>query len=281
MSGSNDFVFSPYGTNSLETDYLTIIIAAILILIAFAFTKLAFWLIRKRNDSIHIQFSEKLCYVLLTIIGLIVTFDSSGATKTLLQGTAILTAIVGFAAQDSIKDIISGFLISMYRPFNTGDRIELESGISGVVEQLTLGHVILRDYGGMRILVPNSRINTMYVKNYSVNNGVCSIHLTFPVSYNSDVQKVKEVIQQAIVSSSYTLPAVSKNGEHRYSDVLFLEMADSALLFKTCIYYQANGATALEVRDDVTSKVWDALAENGIEIPYNYLNVVMKEGKQA
>ena len=267
----------PYGLGYAETDYLTLIITAVLILIAFAFIKLCYWIIRKKNNSIHVQFSEKLCYVLITLVGLVVAFDSNGATKTLLQGTAIITAIVGFAAQDSIKDIISGFLISMYRPFNTGDRIELESGIGGVVEQLTLGHTILRDYAGLKIIVPNSRISSMYVKNYSVSPNANSLHLTFPVSYNSDIRLTKDVIRQAIMESPYTIPYTQKDGSQQYSDTLFLEMADSALHFKTSVFYPANGPATSVVKDDITSRVWDALNQNGIEVPYNYMNVVMKE----
>ena len=267
----------PYGLGYAETDYVTLTLVIIFVLGAFAILKLSFWIIRKKDNSIHVQFTERLAYVLITLVGLVFAFNSNGVTKTFLQGTAIITAIVGFAAQDSIKDIISGFLISSYRPFNTGDRIELESGIGGVVEELTLGHTILRDYAGLKIIVPNSRISSMYVKNYSVSPKVNSLHMTFPVSYNSDIRLTKDVIRQAIMESPYTIPYTQKDGSQLYSDTLFLEMADSALHFKTSVFYPANGPAASVVKDDITSRVWDALNQNGIEVPYNYMNVVIKE----
>lgn len=84
------------------------------------------------------------------------------------------------------------------------------------------------------------------------------------------------MIGKAVEDSPYSIPGkAGKNGEE-YGPVYFLEYADSSLVMATTVYYKSD-IPMETVRSDINRRVKRALDENGIEIPYNYVNVVMSQ----
>ncbi len=199
----------------------------------------------------------------------------------LLKGSALIVAIVGFAAQTAISDIICGFLISMNKPFEIGDRIIIEGLEPGIVEDLTLRHVVISIYDDQKIIVPNSQLNTKTVVNTSYQKpDKRGIHLQFSVSYDTDIQKAIDAIRDSVSESPYTL-GVERNGIKEDSGpVYFLKYADSALILETTLWITRNTSTYTAITD-VNVRVKNAFQNRGIEIPYNYLNVVEYEGIKA
>lgn len=197
-----------------------------------------------------------------------------------LQGSALLVAIVGFAAQPAISDIVCGFLISIHKPFDIGDRIVIEGQEPGIVEDITLRHIVIRIYDDLRIIVPNSELNGKILTNTSYGMpDRRGIHLQYSVSYDTDVQKAMDIIRDCVVESPYTL-SVENNGIVEDSGpVYFLKFADSALLLDTTIWVTKNTNSYTAITD-INLRVNNAFIENGIEIPYNYVNVVEYEGSK-
>ncbi|MCH5345310.1 MAG: mechanosensitive ion channel, partial [Acetatifactor sp.] len=84
----------------------------------------------------------------------------SRLSTTLLAGSGIVALAVSLSAQESLSNIVSGLFISLFRPFNVGDRIKLiSSGVVGHVESITLRHTIIKTLTNTRITVPNSVMN--------------------------------------------------------------------------------------------------------------------------
>ena len=193
----------------------------------------------------------------------------------MLGGTAILSAVLAFAAQDTIRDILAGLMLSINKPFEIGDRIELSDGTAGIVEDMTVRHIVLRGIDTLRFVIPNSKINEMLVKNYSYHSEIRSINFRFSVGYDSDVELAKQVIFDAIKESDLTVPKPNPTGIPVYSPVYFIEFADSALIMTVTIYYTKMYPTEV-VKNEINTKVREALINNGIEIPYNYVTVVNK-----
>lgn len=194
----------------------------------------------------------------------------------LLGSAAVITGIVGFAAQDVIKDILSGILISIYKPFDLGDRIELEDGTVGIVESITMRHVVIVRIDTLRVVIPNSRINAASILNYSFGDIQRSCLFRFPVGYDSNIAKTKAVIGDAIKSSPYSVPGKKqKDGSMDYGQVYFIDIADSALIMAVTVYYNSQTASEM-LKDDINTRVFEALEENGIDIPYNHTSVIIK-----
>ena len=235
-----------------------------------------------KNDNINLRFVESVSRFIIIFVAVLWLVMSSKITEPLgrvvFQGTAIVGAIAGFAAQPVIADLICGLMISSAKPFNIGDRIELEDGSAGIVKDITLRHVVIQTIDTVRLIIPNSRLNGMLVTNMSYHTAVRSVHFRFNVSYDTDPTQAMAVIRQAVESCPYTIPG--HPGEHgdEYGPVYFIAYADSSLVMATTAYYQPT-VPSEAVKSDINTRVKQALDENGIEIPYNYVNVVMSGEK--
>ena len=219
-------------------------------------------------------YGKNIIRVAIILIAVIWVLVSSTATtdigKVLFQGTAILGAVFGLAAQPVLGDFFSGIAITLNRPFEIGDWIELENGTAGVVADITPRHVVLRSLGTVEIIVPNSKINALMIKDTSFKK-LRSTKMEFNVAYGTDTDKASEIIKNAVTASELTVPAKDED----YGPVFFEAFADSSLVLTMVVYYKQS-TSGLEVKTDVNKRVNDAFNEAGIEIPFNYVNVVMQ-----
>ena len=250
---------------------IAIVVTTIILLIYGKFVKNRL----KAKNNLTIRFTQNIIMVAIILIAVIWVLISSTATtdigKVLFQGTAILGAVFGLAAQPVLGDFFSGIAITLNRPFEIGDWIELENGTAGVVADITPRHVVLRSLGTVEIIVPNSKINALMLKDTSFKK-LRSVKMDFNVAYGTDVDKASEIIKTEIINSELTVPA--KNDE--YSEVFFEAFADSSLVLTTIVYFKQS-TSGLAVKNDVNKRVNDAFNKEGIEIPFNYVNVVMQK----
>ena len=233
----------------------------------------------KKSDKIHQRFLGKL-FSLIIIIACVVNIvevvdPSRGIYATMLKGSALIVAILGFAAQPAISDLICGFLISINKPFEIGDRIIAEGIEPGIVEDITLRHTVIRIYDGLRIIVPNSVLNSKTVIN-TTRGDERGIHMTFSVSYDTDVHAAVEAIRDCVAASPYTLPVETNGIMEDSGPVYFLKFADSALVLETTIWIKKESNSYVAV-SDINMRVNNMFRQLGIEIPYDYINVVERE----
>ena len=100
--------------------------------------------IRKKQEGLHLLFFERINKSVVLISGTILALSGFGGLgsvwKTFLGGTAIISAVLAFAAQDVIKDVLGGLMISIYKPFEIGNRVELENGTTGIIQDTINEH---------------------------------------------------------------------------------------------------------------------------------------------
>ena len=247
--------------------------------VPFRVNRIVFERIKKKQRGIHIVFFERINKAIILIGGTILALSGFGGLgsiwKTFLGGTAIISAVLAFAAQDVIKDVLAGLMISIYKPFEIGNRIELENGVAGIVVDITMRHVVLAGVETQKLIIPNSRINSMNLRNYSYHSTNRAAQFKFHIAYGSDVEKAIRVIRKAIMDSEYTIPGRDTKKGKDYGDVYFMAYEDSSLLLLTNVYYKSTVPSEV-LTSDVNLRVNKALAENGIEIPFPYVNVVQK-----
>ena len=256
--------------------------AVLVIAVAFVILRVSrklFQKIQNRKTKFNTQFTEKIFRFLVIFISIMWLVMSNSLTRSfgqsLFQSTAVIAAIAGFAAQNVLADLICGIILSSTKPFEPGDRIELENGITGIVKEVTLRHVVLQGIDTQIYIVPNSKINAQYVRNLSYRTKTRSVDFHFSVSYRTDPEFAKEVIRRAVMDSPLSVPG-KKHGkkEPEYAPVYFMAFKDSSLDLETTAYYKPDTPTEV-FKDDINTRVKKALEQNGIEIPYNYMNVVV------
>ncbi len=268
MTDTANFTF-----NRTSVAIITISIAVIVIIILGTLTRK-----NKNFKVLHRRYLAQLfqlfliAYCIVRIVGLV---DSDiNIHSIFITGSAIIVAIVGFAAQTAISDILCGFLISIFKPFEIGDRIKIEGMQDGVVDDITLRHIVVSIYDGLKIIVPNSQLNTKTLINSSYHiQDRRGIHLKFSVSYDTDVHKAMDLIRDCVAESPYTL-GVKRNGVHEDSGpVYLLEFGESALVLETTIWVTRDTSSYVATTD-INLRVIKSFRENGIEIPYRYINVI-------
>ncbi len=230
----------------------------------------------KRGMNVSHQFLEKVIDLILIVYFIVIPLGGDEVATSLLGSTAVIAAIVGLAANDVIKDMLAGLQISIYKPFNVGSRVQLEDGRTGIVEKLNLRHVVLRQIDTTRLIVPNSKAGTMIITNYSYGDVPRSVEMRFPISYEADLDQAKMVIRDTICNNPLTLNKDSFDEKDPNSrSVYFLDLSDSSIIIGATIYFPYEIRSEV-IRDEINTQVFKALKAANIEIPFNYVNVVMK-----
>jgi len=121
-------------------------------------------------------------------------------SKTLFAGAGILAAIIGFAAQEAVSNIISGIFMVVYKPFRVGDTIKLLSNNqSGVVEDITLRHTIIKGADNRRLVVPNSVISREQILNANLQDERIQLFLEVYLTYKSDHNKALGIMKEEML----------------------------------------------------------------------------------
>lgn len=114
----------------------------------------------------------------------------------LFAGAGILAAIIGFASQQAISNIISGIFIVISKPFRVGDRVDIGIEYEGVVEEITLRHTVIRNFENRSIIIPNSLINSQTIVNSSLYNQMICRHVEFNISYETSIDRAIAIIRE-------------------------------------------------------------------------------------
>ena len=259
---------------------LLVVGAAIVVFVALRLERKVARKVLARNNTINLRFVESVVRFVIIFVAVLWVVMSSKVTEPLgrvvFQGTAIIGAIAGFAAQPVISDLICGVMISSAKPFDLGDRIELDNGTAGIVKDITLRHVVIQTIDTVKVVIPNSKLNGMLITNLSYHTTIRSVHFRFNVSYDTDPTQAMAVIRKAVEESPYSIPGKPGENGGEYGPVYFIQYADSSLVMATTVYFEPVTPSEV-VKSDINTRVMKALNENGIEIPYNYINVVMNK----
>lgn len=273
----------PEEMNVKEFLITVLIILVVTVLVIWGLMRLnrfIFKRIQKRHEGLHLLFFQRVCSATILIGGVIFVFSLLGGMdsvwKTLLGGTAIVSAVLAFAAQDVVKDILAGLMISLHKPFEIGNRIELEDGTVGIVKDMTMRHVVILGMDTQYYVIPNSTMSTMKIRNFSYHVRSRSANFNFYIAYGSDVEQAMQVIKNAIIGSPYSIPGKETEQGAEYADIYFMAFEESSLRMTTTVYFESTVRSEVLI-SDINCRVNHALAENGIEIPYPYINVIQKQ----
>lgn len=261
-----------------------IVHSVVYICIAFVLVKL----INKAFDKdkvanmIHMKFIKNaLVTITWVIAGCTIAGQFNGVSKlasTILAGSGILAAIIGLAAQESFSNILSGLFISIFKPFNIGDRISIVGdSTAGFVEDITLRHTIIRTYTNVSVIIPNSIIASSKIENSTYTKG-CSYPIEVDIAYeNKDKRhRAMEIMEEVVMSHPKFYDMRSEKDKVlgvKPVKALCTELGDSGIHMKILMWTEefSDNATACS---DCRMEIIDRLEEEGIEIPYNKIEII-------
>ncbi len=214
------------------------------------------------KDAINSLFST-IIYLVVLAIGLMVALNVLHLEQTvtsLLAGAGIIGLALGFAFQDISANFISGIFMAFRKPIKVGDIIETKNYM-GVVEKIDLRVTILRTFQGLHVLIPNKEVFQTPVTNYTKTHER-RIDLEVGVSYDADLEQVKEIALGAVNELPYLLP-------DKESNLFYKEFASSSINFVIQVWVKYPDEPGfLQARSDVIMSIKKAFDENGINIPF-------------
>lgn len=232
------------------------------------------------NDPTSYQFLKHLITGGIYIVGFslaIYTIPSLRAiASSLLAGAGILAVAVGFAAQQAMSNIISGFFIIIFKPFKINDRLTIKGTFSGIVEDITLRHTVIRNFENRRIIVPNSIISDDIVINSDFAADKICRWVDVGISYDSDIDKAKRIMEEEVLQHPLHLdprtPIDIEKGEPEVR-VRVISLGEYSVNLRAWAWTK-DSADNFVLGCDVLESIKKRFDKEGVEIPFPHRTIV-------
>ncbi len=153
-----------------------------------------------KTSILFLHNSVKFFLGLFGVIYIIMTVPAFRSKATLIfSGAGILAAIIGFAAQAALSNLIAGAFIVIFRPFRVGDYIRLDDTRVGIVEDITLRHTVINNFENKRLIIPNSVISTDSVLNHTIEDSHVLSFNNFKLGLKADINLARKIIQEEAI----------------------------------------------------------------------------------
>lgn len=201
---------------------------------------------------------------LLTIV-FIAALNSLGVQTTSLVAIVGAAGLaVGLALQGSLSNFSAGVMLILFHPFKAGDFVEA-GGATGLIEEVRIFNTIMKTVDNKVIIIPNSNIIGNNIINYSAEE-TRRVDMVFGISYDDDIKKAKDILQQLLKEDSRILQAPE-------AIVAVSELGDSSVNF--VVRPWVKSAHYWNVFFDYHEKVKLTFDAEGISIPYPQRDIHM------
>jgi len=211
--------------------------------------------------------------IILFVIALIIVlkhFDQD--VQSLVVSLGVGSLAIALAAQETLSNMIAGFVIMTDRPFRVGDRIELPDGRRGDVFEIGLRSTRLITFDNTLIIVPNAQIVKENIVNLTYPDPATRVKVTVGAAYGSDVNKIKAILEEICRS----MPEVSAEPA---PNAYFLNFGESSLDFQvTC--FVADWRQEWPAAEKIRLEIERRFREEGIEIPFPQRTVWQGKSRQ-
>ncbi len=159
-----------------------------------------------RTSIQFLRNSVKFFMGIFAIIFVIMTVPIFRNKATLIfSGAGLIAAIIGFAAQAALSNLIAGAFIVIFRPFRVGDYIKLDDTRLGIVEDINLRHTVINNFENKRLLIPNSVISTDSVLNHTIEDSQILSFNNFKIGILADIDLARTIIQEEALKQPNTI----------------------------------------------------------------------------
>lgn len=261
----------------------TIIIILLILITAMVISRILTRLMKKRNfRNLPIWLKvKKYVIITITIYAMLTLFiPAKTILDPLLASGGIVAVVVGLAAQETVGNLISGFMIVTFRPFHIGDLIRVNNGeYVGTVVEITIRHTIIETFENTRVIIPNSQMNTSVLENISDIGTAKADFLYVSVSYDTDLEQAIRVLQETVAAHpDYVDPRSAEEKQQGADQVVVrvTDFKDSGIELRATIYSNDNG-TCFTMLSDLRIAVKKRFDQEGIEMPYPKQDLYIKE----
>jgi small-conductance mechanosensitive channel len=209
-----------------------------------------------------IRFSHFIVYTVAIVIAL----DLLGINVVpFVAGAGVAGIAIGFAAKDTLSNLIAGVLLIIDRPFEVGDRIEVwsapaDSATWGDVIDIGLRATKIKTTDNIIIIIPNNEIMVRDIINYTIISENIRVRINIGIAYDAHLQKAKNAILQVA-------QATEGVADDPPPKVVVRNFGESSVDLQLRVWIH-DARRRMDTISDITDKVKEAFDAEGIEIPY-------------
>jgi small-conductance mechanosensitive channel len=274
-------VFFASQSLGLRTEWQAMVSKALVVALMFSLTVaiarvsggLLAHLAKRSGGAVASSIITHLVAVAIYILGFLVILDSLG-----VQVTPVLTALgvgglaVALALQDTLSNLFAGLQLVASKQVHIGDFVRLDSGDEGVVVDLTWRYTTIRTLPGNLIIVPNAKLSSAIVTNFTSPSPTQPVVVPVGVAYGSDLEHVERVAIEVAKEIQATVAGAVRDFQ---PVVRFSGFGDSSVNFNL-ILRAATFQDQFLMRHEVIKRLHARFNAAGIEIPFPIRTVHLK-----
>lgn len=179
----------------------------------------------------------------------------------LVTTSAVLTAVIGLAAQEPLKDLLAGLELQLSEDFNPGDLLDIDGGARGVVHSVSWRDTSLRNMEGALVVVPNTRLTEGVMRNLSA-FGPVSNRFEVGLAYDFAPGQARGLLLRVLSQHPLVL-------DDPAPVVRLKEFSESAITYDLQVWQrEASDRAIADLRSELLEQIWYALSRAGQSIPY-------------
>ena len=240
------------------------------ILSSIAISRCLIWLILEILPTLRVlPSSPKILRDLIFIVGSLVLIaltlkeQASIDLVGLVTTSAVLTAVIGLAAQDPLKDLIGGLSLQLEQVIREGDWVEIDGQI-GRVQSISWRDTEINSRFGSRLIFPHTNSNSSTIQNFT-KNGVHGNQLIIGLDYSMPPDRAKAIMQK--ISDNHPLVLRSP------ASIVRIRSFEESSINYEWINWQKDFGQSLSLRGDLQEQLWYALRREGFSFPFSVRDV--------
>lgn len=261
------YLTQQFTIGTLTISFAGLVIGTIVFIVAIPLSRGGSRLIEKRiatrrhiDPGLRYTIARLAKYIILSL-GLLIALNQ-GFGVNLTSIAVIFTALsvgIGFGLQYLAADIASGFILLFERPLRVGDRITIE-GSEGDVQSINLRTTVVTTNDRIAIIVPNSKLVSQRVINWSYGDPRARISIPVGVADDSDI----ELVTDTLLEAGEGVEKVLRDPPPR---VQFLKFGEYSLDFRLLVWTNEPRRN-VQIRSDINYRIARLFRERNIRIPY-------------
>jgi small-conductance mechanosensitive channel len=220
----------------------------------------------RRTSAQHTMLGRKVSYYVVVVLAFVSALRELGLDLGVLLGAAgVVTVAMGFAAQTSASNLISGLFLVSEGPFVVGEVIQV-AGTTGEVLSIDLLSVKLRTFDNLYVRVPNETLVKAQITNLT-RHPIRRYDLQVSVGYEAKMSKVREVLLGVAANNPLAL-------REPRPVLIFQSFGESAVNIQFSVWTARDNY--IDLRNSLAEDVKEAFERERIEIPYPHRAIVTR-----
>ncbi|WP_227270672.1 mechanosensitive ion channel family protein [Roseobacter weihaiensis] len=234
---------------------------------------LAQWLLKERVASPFLrQVIARAIAFPVFLLGLYIVLQVAGLTQlalSLVGGAGVIGIVIGFAFRDIAENFLSSLILSVRRPFQRGDFIQV-AGLSGTVKSMTTRSTLLTSVEGNQIHIPNSTVFKNVIENFTSMPDRRGDFMV-GIGYDAAISEAQEIILDCLQNHEAVLAEPEPM-------VLVDALGAATVNIKTYFWFNGHVISPIKLKSALLRAVKTALTNQGISMPDEAREVIFPEG---